>query len=641
MNKADFMCGNYTFRTYHDWTTLAYEYPNFPKKELYRVLLDKEISEENQKARGFVGKNCNNIKQFKEYAFKNGHPQSRNSLAYKLDTPLHILEELVKDSDAKIRATLANNPNLPLHCLLKLAEDSDVNVKKVLVSDKYRENTPIKILEILKNDESEEIRVLVASNKSTTSDILSYLANDTSLKVKNKVASNPNTSAETLEILWRSNNIFDEKNHNIPSHIVAEKITNTRNSETLYKIIERGLGTYPQVPAQTLEKLSLHKSSIVRCCVAEHPNTPIHILETLVTDDYSVTRWNLASNPNTPPHVLEYLLNNWEYCDDKYDNELCRRLAENRNTPVNTLEKLSQSISYQVLKAVSRNPSSPLNILENFAQRDLLKKKKILIYDCVDSSESEERFLYYYLSHNPRLTPEILGILANDISPDVRINLISHQNITTEIQTKLANDESPQVRKAVAGYRKSPITILELLTADESPDVRQALAKNLKTSSSILETLALDISPNVRKNVAENHNTPATVLEQLAQDEIKTISFGVIDNPNTPLKIKQTLQYRLRVKISPTLKGLTRLYKPEDDLSTLLSEYVKSQTPFVRFISLIHPLIPIEFLQQHSQSLLWWERYAVAINSATPIKIREILTENCNCIVKAAAQDNL
>lgn len=640
MNKADFMYGNYTFRTYHDWTTLAYEYPNFPKKELYRVLLDKEIAEENQEARQFIEQSCNKIAPFKEYIFRNGDTQARNYLAYKLDTPLHILEELVKDSDAKIRTTLANNPNLPLHCLLKLAEDSHINVKRALVSNVYRKNTPVEILEILKNDESEEIRVLVASNKSTTSDILSYLVNDTSLKVKNKVASNLNTSAETLEILWRSDNIFDEKNHNIPSHIVAEKITNTRNSETLYKIIERGFGTYPQVPAQTLEKLSLHKSSIVRCCVAEHPNTPIHILETLATDDYSVTRRNLASNSNTPPHVLEYLLNNWEYDDDKYDNELCRRLAENRNTPVNTLEKLSQSNGYRVTKAVLNNPSIPLSTLKKFAQRDF--SINAVTESDEDSSyyQSEEYFLSQ-LARNPKLSPEILEILVNNVNPEVRYSLIHHRNITTKIQAILANDESPQVRKAVAGYRKSPIEILELLTTDESPDVRQALAKNSNTSSSILETLALDISANVRKNVAENHNTPATVLEQLAQDEIKTISFGVIDNPNTPLKIKQTLQYRLRVNISPTLKGLTRLYKPNDNLPILLSEYVQSQTPFVRFISLTHPLIPIKFIQQHSQSLLWWERYAVAINSATPLEIRERLTKDCNCIVKAAAQDNL
>ena len=198
------------------------------------------------------------------------------------------------------------------------------------------------------------------------------------------------------------------------------------------------------------------------------------------------------------------------------------------------------------------------------------------------------------------------------------------------------------MRKVVAGYRESPIEILELLIADESPDVRQALAKNSNVSSSILETLALDISPVVRKTVAENQNTPATVLEQLSLDTDKGISQSLINNSNTPSNIKQTLQYRLRINTNPTLKGLIRLYNSEtDDLATLLSEYVQSQTPFVRFISLMHPLIPTEFLQQYSQSLLWWERYAVVINSSTPQQIREKLTEDCNFIVKAATQDSL
>jgi hypothetical protein len=115
----------------------------------------------------------------------------------------------------------------------------------------------------------------------------------------------------------------------------------------------------------------------------------------------------------------------------------------------------------------------------------------------------------------------------------------------------------------------------------------------------------------------------------------------MINNPNTPLNLKCTLQERLRVKKNPTLKGITRLYKADDDLPTLLSEYVQSSVPFVRFISLMHPLIPVEFIEQHSQSLLWWERYAVAINSVTPQRIRQQLTEDCNCIVKAAALNNL
>ena len=258
----------------------------------------------------------------------------------------------------------------------------------------------------------------------------------------------------------------------------------------------------------------------------------------------------------------------------------------------------------------------------------------------VSDYQSDEYFLYQ-LSRNPKLTSEILEILANNVSREVRYSLIYHPNITTKIQTILANDEYTEIRQALAIRSNSAPEVLELLATDESPYVRKEVAQNINVSPSILETLALDISPDVRMFVAKNSNTPTTVLEQLAKDEVRKISSGVINNPNTPLNIKQALQYRLRVKISPTLKGLTRLYNPEtDDLSTLLSEYVHSQVPFVRFISLMHPLIPIEFLQQGSQSLLWWERYAVAINSSTPLQIRERLTEDCNFIVKAAAQDS-
>jgi hypothetical protein len=119
------------------------------------------------------------------------------------------------------------------------------------------------------------------------------------------------------------------------------------------------------------------------------------------------------------------------------------------------------------------------------------------------------------------------------------------------------------------------------------------------------------------------------------------VSQALIENLNTPPKLRQVLQYKLRLSISPTLQGLNRLYNPEkDDLVTVLSEYTQSPVPFVRFVALMHPDTPVVFLEEASKSLFWLERYAIAVNPAVPRELREKLAEDANRIVKAAARAN-
>ena len=100
-----------------------------------------------------------------------------------------------------------------------------------------------------------------------------------------------------------------------------------------------------------MEKLALHKDSVVRSCVAEHPNTPINSLQILANDNYSVTRCHLAKNPNTPPHVLEHLQNTWEQCGNKSEYELSL-LAKNLNTPSQVLESLADN-KYFLIRQVN------------------------------------------------------------------------------------------------------------------------------------------------------------------------------------------------------------------------------------------------------------------------------------------------
>ena len=665
-----------SYRDLNDLQKLALTHPNVPLLERYKRAL--AISEEQKKARTdeFIVSCCKNIIPLRDYVARHGNVNARLMLCRMSNTPGNILEILSQDSDVNVRREVSKNPKLPLHCQIKLTKDPSIDVRITLASINWHEenkHTPVDILKLLAKDQEEKVREKVASNRNTPTDVLNELANDYSHIVKSKLASNPNTPPEVLESLWHKEKIFDYRNHNIPGNVLADVITHTNDSETLNKILQRSLKTYPQIPANTLENLSTHKSNVVRSHVAIHPNTPINVLEKFVDD--SAVRWSVATNPNTPTNALGHLFRKWAITDGKYDEELCRRLAENRNSPPAILEHLAGSQNYQILKAVAYNSSTPISALAKIARED-----------------SDKHYVLSALSHNPNINLEVIENFAINPHPNARlyavkstlvtyelwlklacdqstivrkeiaaksnsytisglrtmygedlyVEVIEHPHIPLNLWSQLAQDAASEVRQAVAGNVNTPASILELLVTDEVQQVRQKLGSNSSTPIKILETLALDIYPSVRQTVASNSNTPVHLIEELAQDEDKETLQALVENSNTPPNLRQKLQYILRQNISPTLRGLSRIYNPEtDDLPTLLSEYVKSSTLLVKIVSLMHPLMSTEFLYQASFSLVWLERYAVAINPVTPIDIRERLAEDSNRIVKAAAKANL
>ena len=85
IQQSYFKLGHFAYQSYKKLSTLAYEYPNFPTKELYKVLLDREIAEENKKSVGYIVNNHKNIPQFKYYISKNKDIQNCNYSSVKPD----------------------------------------------------------------------------------------------------------------------------------------------------------------------------------------------------------------------------------------------------------------------------------------------------------------------------------------------------------------------------------------------------------------------------------------------------------------------------------------------------------------------------------------------------------------------------
>ena len=217
-----------------------------------------------------------------------------------------------------------------------------------------------------------------------------------------------------------------------------------------------------------------------------------------------------------------------------------------------------------------------------------------------------------------------------------------------------------KIHRRIAKNPLTPLSILEFIIENRRSGIRDVL-ENPNAPVSILRQVAQDDNSTTKELVIKNPNTPKDLLEELTSSQMS------LKNANlTPLEVykinleKQTEQetekaqklmskgnsnqriFRQSNQQSPTLQSLPRIYNPDtDDLPTLLVEYAQSNNPFVRFVTLLHPLTPEEILTQAANSASWLERYGVAENESTSLEIRSILAHDANRIVRAAANNNL
>ncbi|MBW4532380.1 MAG: hypothetical protein KME09_00405 [Pleurocapsa minor HA4230-MV1] len=632
--------------------------PNIDYLTLYKIKLQIQEKEENDKANQILAKRTDSPYALAR-VLETGDRNVKISAARNPKTPIQVLEQLAKDQDETVRSVMAQNQNLPLNILLELAEDSSVRIRLNLAhKNNYSKiKTPVQLLEKLAKDELEKVRAKVAEHSDTPEELLVQLANDSSIEVKRKLATNLNTPATVLNRLGLKDNIVNKRNPNTPPMVLAQAVKRI-NSKALAEFIKHPVkGT--QMPGETLAELANHQDASVRYRVAVHPNTPTRILEQLARDSYIATIRAVASNPNTPPSALEYLADNPDLTTRlsivRHPNtpaKVLRQIVENAqrsaNAPNTTKDSLKSGLfgdAYDLLIAIASNPKTPIDALEIIARREFVsptRDPKSILPPRTDNDVIKS------LVYNPSLTPELLNILTQDPCLDVRVALTRHPNLIEELWIKLTEDQNISVRKAVASKINAPINILETIAQDNVTDVRLEVAGNNKTPSQVLEQLSQDTEAKVRTKVAANPNTSINILEILAEDESVEVRRAVANNFNTPKVIKNSLKDLLPTTksnnqtISPTLRGLSRIYNhATDDLPSLLSEYVEPEVPFVRFISLLHPLTPIEILENGANSVSWIERYAVANNPATPTEIKQQLIQDSNQIVRAVALNNL
>jgi Leucine rich repeat variant len=122
------------------------------------------------------------------------------SLAYNQILTSDLIFDLLQHPslNSDICIALLVHPNLTIDHWQQLANNQSEAVRLTIAS---RENTPIDILVILADDRELQVRRAIASNLQTPSDLLVKLAADLEAEVRTRIAANPQTPVPTLETL--------------------------------------------------------------------------------------------------------------------------------------------------------------------------------------------------------------------------------------------------------------------------------------------------------------------------------------------------------------------------------------------------------------------------------------------------------
>jgi hypothetical protein len=447
----------------------------------------------------------NNLIQQSIAALKQDINQARIVAAEPTTNP-EILRELALFDDEKTREAVVSNANSPPEVLVQLGEqfpsqflDNPVFPLLLLENPNFirelplftlwsilqQENVPEYILEQAADKADAPVQLALANNVKTSKAILNRLNQSRNSEVVEAVNLHVNFVGELTEG-------FEEKvkeivpksigsSHRVDYRILAvlaqicwipEFIIKHWVEEFNYKdLVCRKLADSPATPPLILKLLASHRDIGILEAIAQNINTPEETLKELVNQGKKISRSLIAGNPSTPADVLEYLSKN-------KSASVRSSIAENPNTPRNVLEQLAKD----TVKGIAETA------------KQMIGERKgeygfVTIYGGKGiSSTMAERFkalgMYRYSKTilNPRTTPQALKKLVRK-DP---INVAKHQNTPPEVLLKLSQSDDVSIRQAVAINPSVPISILEKLANDDSYKVRWKVAENPSTPINLL-----------------------------------------------------------------------------------------------------------------------------------------------------------
>ncbi|MGL5871529.1 MAG: HEAT repeat domain-containing protein [Xenococcaceae cyanobacterium] len=378
---------------------------------------------------------------------------------------------------------------------------------------------------------------------------------------------------------------------------IKNAIDNSSSSSIYKKFFEqlRKLLLIPQKEKEEALFIQTNKSEIVLASTTKNVND-LEILLSKKDKDFQI-KFAMLENPNLTQSLLEKILENvikqkkcLNFLQDKKVNKIFSKYPQIANQ---FLERIAQKKDNKDNKwsfFLAECPHTPIHILEKYAQ-------------------SFNTGLLSKLAANPHTPEAVLIKLARQNHYDINSGLRRNPNLPDNILAKLPAIEPSDWNKAYSD--DTSVDELKRI-ALSSFDYRILIhvVWNQNTNIEVLKILAKDVDFEVRENVAKNPKTPLNIIEELAQDENEEVRYSVLDNPN---------------------------FTKDDFYRLMRNIYGATNYSLGCLLALLDPNVSPDILENNSDSLLWNERYIVAIHPHTPKHTIQNLTKDGNVYVRAAA----
>jgi hypothetical protein len=401
----------------------------------------------------------------------------------------------------------------------------------------------------------------------------------------------------------------------------------------------------PNVPLLVLEKLACMDSLVIRQAIHRNYNIPNSIQEIL----HKPEEINLEENQR----LLQLSIKNYfdqesYYLRHPHIHLTSKLLFLYENIDDENWKKLERVRGFDILISVARHPKAPVYILEHIYDiskhhkkdtHKITKLKNTLRILLARHSQAPINLLLKLVEDNYFQVSKEAIIRLNQLegfnspSPWVACFALGSkspsQNLIANCELRIAN----WFKTYFALYNQQ---VIEFLRNWEH-------ANNPATPQYILSNIANLRSTSLCSAVAHNPNTSADTLHKLAFLRNHDILIGVAKNPNTSIETLLSLSRKRKgfFKIrSQAIKNL--IQKAPQTAGAILADFVRSkEATSPRFILLLHPIAPPEFLAQHINSICWLDRYAIAQNPSTPQHVLLKLTADANRLVRAVAREKL
>lgn len=357
-----------------------------------------------------------------------------------------------------------------LYSINKKYEDIQIQNSNQSISGKEA------ILNAFGNDEGEKILNLLKANAKTAADTeyftISQISNQEKLKqlstsgdvgVRTAVAMNGNLSKD----------IFSKLLHDKDDNVVLA----------------------------ALENLELNKD-LIDDTIKSHENEKIRFIAFEITGDTSILPslyntsdtnilYTIGINNSTSPEMLNILSKNPSF-------SVRRSVARNVSADPATLNLLAHDSDLHVRVALAKNPFIPIESMYILAK---------------DLSPS----IQYALAGNKNLPPDILNILSMSNDKDIVRQVAENVNTSNETLRRLVA-ESHYYNIEISMNANLSSELLKILSEDYSSDVRYGIAIHEKTTADILMALSSDPVADIRFAVCSNPNVDMKTLKKLTQD---------------------------------------------------------------------------------------------------------------------------